>query len=393
MKLSGATPQTQVSGKRPISFILDDGGVFSAPVTLVLRPEDLTRTEPARASVYQTMGRDISGWVDHFGSGLPSVTIAGHTGWRDVSGRGMDGAAAFAALNQLVAHDFPAAKQAAIDKGLDPGAVKLLFIDDLDGFAWSVVPNVFTLRRNKASPLLIRYNIVMQAVSTSVDRPKVITPDLGSESVGLGALDRAIAKIQSFAGKVESWVKRALDTVDGVLGPIAKTIKNFVGLANTVFGAVNSVVRSVSNLGRGLANRVIAIAGDVANVGRNIFRSFNAIRNLPADLKASLGRVASAFNEVACIFKNSLRPRKTYEEYSGLYGASNCSSTTGGRQDSAYANLNAFQQMQGKKDVVTANAAALAGISTLKNADPVLAPVPLQEIGRHTTNIVTGLAL
>lgn len=393
MRLSGTAPSSQLPGRRPISFLLDNGGAIGAPVTLTIRPEDLTRNEPARATVYQTLGRNVSGWVDHFGEGLPSVTISGHTGWRDVAGSGMDGAAAFARLNSLVVREFPAAKQAAIDSGRDPGQVKLLFVDMLDDFVWNVAPTVFTLRRNKSSPLLYRYNINLQAVSTSIDSIDVLLPFFGTVSGGLSALDRAVGQITGFLGSVEGMVARALGYVDTTLVPIARSISGFVGMANRVFAAVNGVVRGSKNFVTGVANRFIYMAGDIANVGRNIFRTINGIANLPADLKASLGRVAAAFNEVACIFKNSLRPRKTYEDYTGLYGASNCSSTTGGRQDSAYANLNAFQQMQGERDVVTANSAALAGIAALSRTDPVLAPMPIQEIGRNVTNIITGLAL
>jgi len=310
-----------------------------------------------------------------------------------MAGSGTDGAAAFARLNQLVVRDFPAAKQAAIDGGRNPAGVKLLFVDLLDDFVWSVAPTIFTLRRNKSSPLLYRYNINLQAVSTSIDSIGVLLPFFGGIPAGLNALDRAVSSIASMSVGVEGWVARALNTVDRSLGPIALNIKNFVGMANIVFAQVNGVVRSANNFATGLSNRFVAIAGDIANVGRNIFRTINAIANLPADLKASLGRMASAFNEVACIFKNSLRQRKTYEDYTGLYGASNCSSTTGGREDSAYANLNAFEQMQASKDVAAVNSAALAGISALSRTDPVLAPMPLQEVGRHATNIFTGLAL
>lgn len=382
-----------MAGRRPISFLLDQGGVIGSPVTLVLRPEDLTRNEPARATVNQTLGRNVTGWVDHFGEGLPSVSISGHTGWRDVAGSGMDGAGAFEALNTLVVHDYPAARQAFIDMGLDPSSVKLLFVDMLDNFTWSVVPTQFTLRRNKSSPLLYRYSMNLQAVDTTVDTPLIALPFFGSVAGGVGALDRAISTIDAFIARVEGFVAAALGFVDKTLGPIAATVKRFVALANRVFAAVNSVVRAAKNIVNGVANRLISLASDIANVGRNIFRTFNAIANLPADIKASLGRVTAAFNEVACIFKNSLRPRPTYDNYTGLYGASNCSSTTGGRPDSAYANTNAFAQMQPEKNVATANTNALAGLSALNRTDPVLAPMPFPEMDRHLTNVVTGVAL
>lgn len=386
-------PTDQRAGVRPIAFVLDDSGSLLPPVQLVVRPEDLTRNEPARATVNQTLGRDLSGWVDHFGEGLPSCTIAGHTGWRYSEGAGQDGLQSFDVLNQLVVRAYPAAKQSAINRGTDPALVKLLFIDTLDGFAWSVVPTQFVLRRSKSRPLLFQYNITLQAVSTTIDNPLVVTPFLGNAPGGMAALDDAVEEIDDMAGGVESLVSRALGFVDRALGPIAGAIKNFVGMANKVFGMVNGVIRDAKNFVSGVGNRLISMARDLASVGTNIFRTINNIRNLPSDLRASIGRVAAAFNEVACIFRNSLRPRATYEQYTGLYGASNCSSTTGGNPASPYANMNAFQQMQPERDIATLNSHALSSVSALKRMDPVLAPLPFQEIGRHVTNISAGIAV
>lgn len=391
--LAKPAPTDQRAGVRPISFVLDDAGSLGTSVTLNVRPEDLTRNEPARATVHQTLGRDTTGWVDHFGEGLPSVTIAGHTGWRQALGTGMDGVQAFQALNDLVAHAYPQAKQTAIDRGTDPAQVKLLFVDMLDDFAWSVVPTNFVLRRSKSRPLLMQYNISLQAVSTSVDSGVLQLPFFGNVFGGLNALDRLMEQFSSFEWQVEDWVSRALAFVDRGLGPIASTVKTFVGMTNRALGQVNTVVRGAKNVINGTANRLIGIASDLASVGVNVFRTINNIRGLPSDLKAAIGRVASAYNEVLCIFSNSLRQRKTYEEYTGLYGASNCSSTTGGRQDSAYANMNAFELMQPARDNAAFSSSALAGVSSLSRMDPVMAPMPMPEIGRHLSNVVVGVSL
>jgi len=123
----------------------------------------------------------------------------------------------------------------------------------------------------------------------------------------------------------------------------------------------------------------------------NIFRTISSIASLPAHLKAALSRVGSAFNEAMCILRNSLRPRKTYDDYDSLYGASNCSSTSGGRGPSAYANMNAFSLMQMEKGPVELNSAAMASVSVLNRNDPVLAPMPIQEMGRHVDVINNGI--
>src|SRR5277367_3573779 len=75
-------PPSQKVGSAPISFIFIDGSI-PAPNTwtlnLVIRPEELTRTDPSRMTVQQTLG---GAWADDFGPGLGSINISGTTGWR-----------------------------------------------------------------------------------------------------------------------------------------------------------------------------------------------------------------------------------------------------------------------------------------------------------------------
>lgn len=386
-------PTDQRAGVRPIAFVLDNVGAISTPVTLQIRPEDLTRTEPSRVAIHQTLGRDVSGWVDNFGEGLPSVTISGHTGWRTASGSHMDGVAAFQALNNLVAHDFHTAKQQAINAGIDPALVKLIFVDMLDGFTWNVVPQTFQLKRNKSRPLLMQYNIVLQAVSTNVDNPLMLLPISGNLSAGLESLGRVTSFLGKVKSKVEGWVSKALGFVNSVLSPIAKTVKQFTSMAHKVLNTVKGVVNSVKGVVGAAAGKLVGIADSISQVGRNLFRTISSIRNLPSDLKASLSEVAGAFNEAACLFKNALKPQKSYENYTGLYGASNCSSTVGGRPHSQYADVNPFGLMQPEKGPVEMNSQALSSTTALGRMDPVLAPMPYPEVQRHLTNIVGGTAV
>lgn len=368
-------------------------GSLGDPVMLPVRPEDLTRTEPPRATVHQTLGRETTGWVDHFGKGLPSISISGTTGWRYNPSVGRDGFQSFEALNDLVAHRYPEMIQDAIDTGRDPSGVKLIFVDLLDNFTYPVVPTTFVLRRSKNRPLLFQYNIVMQAISDSIDPPMIALPFMGSVTGGLGALSRAMGTIGGFVATVEGLVASALRFADGVIGPVASAVKNFVGVVNNVLIKIDTVVRGAGNVVSGVANRLIGIAADLASAGTNVFRTISSIANLPAQTKASVGQVASAFNEVLCIFRNSLSPASKYEEFDGLFGASNCSSTTGGRMPSAFAGQNVFELMQPGPGLVQMSSGAMAGVATLSRMDPVFAPMAIPEIGRHLDNIVAGVRL
>lgn len=393
--IAAPVPTDQRADIRPISFVLESGGSISGQVTLPIRPEDLTRNEPSRVTVHQTLGRGVQGWVDHFGEGLPSVSISGHTGWRAKPGaRGelLDGTESFEALNKLVAHDYHRAKQAAVDSGRDPATVKLLFVDLLDKFAWSVVPTLFVLRRSKSRPLLIQYNISLQAVDTSVDSPGRFVPFFGTVASGLTALDAAIARLTGFVSNIQGWVSGAVSFVDRALAPIGAVAKQFLSASTQVFTAVNTAVRSVNNGIRSTANSLIGIASDLAQAGSNAFRTIAALGSIPATLRAALGRVAGAYNEVLCILNNSLRQRRNYESYEGLYGASNCSSTTGGRPASAYASTNVFELMRPELPPVTADSLARSSITALSRSDPALAPMAVPDVERHMVNVVEGLA-
>jgi hypothetical protein len=386
-------PRDQRAGVRPIAFVLQEGGRFNSPVTLKIRPEDLNRVEPSRVSITQTLGRDVGGWVDNFGEGLPSVTLSGHTGWRQTYSGGVDGATAFEQLNKLVAHDYHKAKQRAIDAGIDPSTIKLLFVDMLDNFTWSVVPNQFVLRRSKSRPLLFQYQITLQAIDTNIDVQFKAVPFKGNVPAGLTALKGAIATLESQAETIQGIIAQAVSYKDSLLAPIGKTVKDFADLSTQVFNIVNDTVKEAQDGIYGTANSLIEIASDLATVGVNINRTISSVAGLPASVQAAVSRVASAYNEVFCIFQNSLRPRKTFQDYDGLFGASNCSSTSGGRAGSAYSSQNAFAMMQLNNGPVTVSSGAYSSVAAIKNADPVLSPMSLEEVDRNLKVINSGVEI
>lgn len=146
---------------RPIGFALFGGGQ-SYVQNLLIRPEELTKSEPSRLNVQQTLG---GAWADDFGRGVATIRISGHLGWR--GSEALAGEDAFRALRNgafVAWHQGRANQRAA---GADPDAVQLFFVDTLDGFTDLVAPKVFTLRRSKTSPLLMRYTMELLVLDTA----------------------------------------------------------------------------------------------------------------------------------------------------------------------------------------------------------------------------------
>lgn len=358
---TGTPPTDQRRDTRPIGFVLQGPGGPGTPIVLPIRPEDLTITEPSRVAVHQTLGRGagngITGWVDNFGAALPTATLAGTTGWRIQAGSGLDGVEAFQELNDLVMTAYHEAKQAAINSGQDPAGVRLLYVDTLNDRCWSVVPTNFVMRRSKSRPLLIQYNISLQALSTRADDPVQLLPPVPSTTLGLTALDEAAADLDEIPHEA---------ALDGILGAI---------------GDVIDFVQGVGGLISEAANYAANMAFNMAQAALNAHRVMLATASAPGEAAKNALLLAATLNEIVCLFRNALRPKPVYEQYSGLLGASNCSSTTGGSSPSAFKDENVFSKMfEGTQKTLILTGAAIGAIDTLKKMDGVLSPLPVPEV-------------
>lgn len=158
----GATPPDQ--RVRPIGFRLSGGGAAGLHM-MAVNPEDLNWGEPTRLTAQNTLG---GAWADHWDRAIATIRIAGNTGWRP-PGSGGGGEAAFVNLRDTVFEQWNTRRTELARGGADPDVVRLDFVDALDLRAALVAPMVFQLKRNKASPLLQRYNIEL-----------IVLADLGS---------------------------------------------------------------------------------------------------------------------------------------------------------------------------------------------------------------------
>ena len=218
----------QRAGVRPIAFFLEVDGNPGDPFILPIRPEDLSRTEPSRVNVQQTLG---GAWADNFGPGVQQINISGHTGWRGMdAASGLDGLGQFFTLRSMVFEQWHALRQDRINAGRDPSTVKLLFSDQLDEFCWEVVPSQFTLRRSKSRPLLATYQIAMTVIDADAEimyAPATPTaqPDLAGAKT---SLDASIQTVQALAPIMPD-VMQASTISQTVAGPIGESMSQNLG--------------------------------------------------------------------------------------------------------------------------------------------------------------------
>lgn len=150
--------------------------------TLYANPEEFSQAETNRVSVTQTKG---GAWVDEFGSGLPTISMKGSTGFKGGRTDPTVGFRRFKLLRDVI--------RTSMD-GLQPGQQitsehELIFHNYTDGEHWVVTPKVFTLMRSVSRPLLYLYDIQLYCIRPS-DLPSAQElADNGQLTTGLSRVE------------------------------------------------------------------------------------------------------------------------------------------------------------------------------------------------------------
>ena len=326
-------PTSQLN--RNIFFCLRDKAApgASAGHLLSVNPEDLSVVQPSRIAVQQTMG---GAWADSFGPGLRTITIAGNTGWRAKHDAGRDWSAEYESLHREAFEGWHTRRADKIKAGLDPDDITLEFVDVLDSIAVIVAPVNFSLKRNRARPLLVQYSIVMNVLSDiasyDLNAQYLKNPELVEKSFA-GGLDDLANAINGFAGTIDAYAAAFAEKLKPVLA--------FLESANRVMNAVKNAIAA----GLGFFQPLVSLAQKVAQTGQNLFATLAAVTSFPAKLAGYFSQVTSVFRNFFCLLSNGLSQGLALPNYNDFYGASNCSSTTGGSPISPLRKQNGFAQL------------------------------------------------
>lgn len=132
------------------TFEVKNKGKSQYKHTLLVNPEDMSVTEPARITPQQTLG---GAYVAHFGQGMHQVTLGGITGYNaryNSEGVLKDGYTEIKDFRKKIYRDFLTTKETQLE---------LFWYNWEDEEYYKIVPTSFRLMRNKAEPMLYRYEL------------------------------------------------------------------------------------------------------------------------------------------------------------------------------------------------------------------------------------------
>ena len=371
---------------RPISFLVFDRDTFVDGRDLVIRPEELSRHEPMRTSVLQTLG---GAWADDFGAGVASLTLAGHTGWR--GGRTEDGVAQFLGLRDLIVERWTALRAAKAKSGGNQDDIRLVLADQLDRFTLFVAPTTFQLRRHKSRPLLMQYNISL-AVLGSMDYADVAT----SQDYVVEAIHNPTRHELAVKALLEVQRKQAEAGAElAASGLGAEMVSTAQGILDST-GRMLDTVRTAAVQAKGVIDDTLRPLFQtsvlILEASRNAFQILTAAGGVAEYGKAVLQRIAGNFQDAACTLKLGFDGLLTIPDWSDLFGASACSSTGGGRPHSPWATENPFYRVIPAADgqSVRMIPAAVTAVRELRH-DTLANVFPPAEILSRLRTVSTGM--
>ena len=355
---------------RPIGFYLTGGSSLfgiSIPTRfdLPIRPEELSRSEPSRLQVVQTLG---GAWADSFGAGLRTITLGGHCGWR--GGYFIAGEDAFHTLRETVFERWHQQRREKAEAGQDPSQVKLIYTDILNDVSVEVAPKSFTLRRSRSSPLLMRYQIQLIELD---NKNKGILDTILSALANPMRFLAGIAGITGVIGTLDSFARLGVS----FLGAGKEAIRTVLGIGSSLLDTIANVARELRGSFDG-PNALLLEAGRAyARAMRNLFYALAGDPGLADSERIVLVQIGAAWSDAWCTMENSFDKGRYFKSYDDLFGASNCSSTAGGRPISAYVatdqnSLYAFAPADAAPAPVTVTPEAQAAMAELNQGDPLI---------------------
>ena len=373
---------------RRIGFNLTGGTSGRVRFDLAMRPEELTISETSRLTVQETLGGN---YADSYGRGVSSITLSGHNGWK--GGLISSGEDLFWQLRDACFVGWHRKRDEARETGRDPNDVRLIFVDTLDNLDCLVAPKSFQLRRSKSSPLLLRYQIQLVVLDDQADSLGIIDTIVAALSNPMRWLS-GVSGLGNVMGQAQGYLNDAKQIL-----ALPNLVRGAVGqLADTGLGLIGEV-RDAATAARGVfderGSSLLTIGQDYTRAARSVFAALAADDSLPAKDRFTLSRTSSLFLDAHCSMVNSFTAGRYFRSYEDLFGASNCSSTGGGREWSPYASasINSFEQiLPAAPTAISVTAEASAAIREL-GGDPLLLVGQHDRIASLATAAAEGVQL
>lgn len=311
-------------------------------LTLSINPENFSQTEPARITVTQTKG---GMFVDHFGAGVTTITIAGTTGYKhrvvqvskDPNFAELEsGQQEFLRLRKMYRDWMDNSTDPTAEGVSNPNPAQMRFHNWADNESYLVAINTFTLQRAVGRPLLYQYNIQLTVIRPLDEQEKRIEPDvtdmLGDKdrnSIFYNNLNNSLGYFVNVSKGVIPNLSDAMLTFANNLNKGLQYFDNALGVLQpitTVFSQIGDFTRNLGMVVNGIAKFISTpfdlVTGFALSI-EDIIESLSCVFLIPHEAIRALRDLQCALLGIPeSLFVGFINP-ELFE------GASNCGTTLG----------------------------------------------------------------
>jgi hypothetical protein len=143
----------------------------------------------------------------------------------------------------------------------------------------------------------------------------------------------SVASLDGVLGNAEAWAQAGAR----IFGAVTSSIQRFGGMVAFLLREVATVAQQSRGVFSGAAAGLYTAALAITSAGRAAFAALAAEEGLSTEERYNFTRIASDLGDAECTIANGFNTGRYFASFDDLFGASNCSSTGGGRSWSTFA--------------------------------------------------------
>lgn len=403
------TSQSDDKGNgKPYKLMMSRGNTILAEYTFLINPETTAYNFPSRSTVVQTLG---GATIDHFGIGVPMITLTGTTGW-GVRGN-IDGFKAYKALQELYElYQFELGQQESRKTtqtrkypvtALISGDLKIEYTDGPSQLTYRVHLQDLKINRTKARPLLFPFTLVMRVldIDSRAQREVSVTFDRYANFFANGGL-------RSLLSARAAEIKDTLSGLESSRGILPAGFRAVLDVGIEALDTVDNLTSIGEDSVAMIQDTASFITGNISRVAsavRRVARTLQDFSDLPSNIAtefiSTINGIIQAFGDLECVLQDFTNGKNLRPRINLISGGNACSVILGAETPNIrpIQGQNTFEELSSAGvpveilDSVSLSTSALDSLALIESVDPVLESYAGIDPEAELENAINGLVI
>jgi len=403
------TAQSDDKGNgKPYTLMMRRGNAILAEYTFLINPETTGYNFPSRSTVVQTLG---GATIDHFGIGVPTITLGGTTGW-SVRGN-IDGFKAYKSLQEFYElYQFELGQEESRKSvetrrypivRLITGDLRVEYTDGPSQLTYQVHLQDLKINRTKARPLLFPFTLTMRVMDIDVraQRQVSVTFDAYANFFATGGLRSLLADRSAEIKDKLSGLEENQGILPAGIRAVFDVGKDALDTVDNLTSIGEDSIAMIQDTASFITGNISRVAASVRKVARTLQDFTDLPSNIATDFISTINGVVQAFGDLECVLQDFTNGRNLRPRINLISGGDACATILGAATPAIrpVQGQNTFEELSSAGvpveilDSVALSSSALDSLSLLESVDPVLEGFGNIDALAELQNAINGLVI